>query len=350
MLYSGSFFFRKAKIMHTSSRLRQRLLAIAALILLLGPAAMPAHAVAKEIVELQTQVQQLLDAVQRLQSTLDARMGVLEHLAQQTADQATQVTATVNAMQQKINAQNDAVSGKVDAVSGQVQSLNDSVDELKARVAKLDKSVQDLQAQLQAMQAAQAQQQPGATGPGATGPGATGPGATGPGGTANPGQEQGPGGTGAAPGGAGSTPGVGPGATPGQQAPPLQETLQAGERDYNAGRYQVAQGEFQDVVHFYPLDDVAGTAQFYLGEIAYQQKDYDTAINDYNAVLEGFSGNAKAAAAQLHKGFALIAQDKREEGEHELRSLIQRHPQTPEARAARAKLTAMGVKTTAAGH
>jgi TolA-binding protein len=106
----------------------------------------------------------------------------------------------------------------------------------------------------------------------------------------------------------------------------------------------VAQGEFQDVVHYYPLDDAAGTAQFYLGEIAYQQKDYSTAINDYNALLEGFSGNAKAAAAQLHKGFALIASDKREEGEHELRSLIQRHPQTPEARAAHARLTAMGVK------
>ena len=66
------------------------------------------------------------------------------------------------------------------------------------------------------------------------------------------------------------------------------------------------------------------------------QKDYPTAINEYNAVLEGFSGNAKASAAQLHKGFALIALNKREEGIHELRSLIQRHPQTPEARAARA--------------
>ncbi|MGO8934211.1 MAG: tetratricopeptide repeat protein [Terracidiphilus sp.] len=326
--------------MEKSSHLRQRLLAIAALIVLFGPAAMPAHAVSKEIVELQTQVQQLLDAVQRLQSTLDARMGVLEHLAQQSADQVTQVSATVTALQQKINAQNDTVNGKVDAVSGQVQSLNDSVDELKARVAKLDKSVQDLQAQLQAMQAAQAQaqQQPGANGPGATGPAGTGPG-----GTAAPGgQEPGPGVPGTTPGG------PGPGAATTQQAPPLQETLQAGVRDYNAGRYQVAQGEFQDVVHFYPLDDVAGTAQFYLGEIAYQQKDYDAAINDYNAVLEGFSGNAKAPAAQLHKGFALIAQDKREEGEHELRSLIQRHPQTPEARAARAKLTAMGVKTPAA--
>ncbi len=283
---------------------------------------MPAHAVSKEIVALQTQVQQLLDAVQRLQSTLDARVGVLDHLAQQTADQTTQVTAAVTALQQKINAQNDAVNGKVDAVSGQVQSLNDSVDELKARIAKLDKSVQDLQAQLQAMQAAQAQMQPGATLPG---------------GAATPGPGQGPG-----------VPATAPGGAPAQQAPPLQETLQAGVRDFNAGRYQVAQGEFQDVVHYYPLDDMAGTAQFYLGEIAYQQKDYDTAINDYNAVLEGFSGNAKAAAAQLHKGFALIAQDKREEGIHELRSLIQRHPQTPEARAARVKLTAMGVKTTTA--
>jgi TolA-binding protein len=326
--------------MHKSSNLRQGLLAIAALTLLFGPAVTPAHAVSKEIVELQTQVQQLLDAVQRLQSTLDARMGVLDHQAQQTADQTTQINATVTALQQKINAQNDAVSSKVDAVSGQVQSLNDSVDELKARITKLDKTVADLQAQLQAMQqAAQAQSQ--------TQPGTT-PGATGPGGTAAPGgQEQGPG---AGPGGTGSGPG--PGATTTQQAPPLQETLQAGVRDYNAGRYQVAQGEFQDVVHFYPLDDVAGTAQFYLGEIAYQQKDYDTAINDYNALLEGFSGNAKVPAAQLHKGFALIAQDKRDEGIHELRSLIQRHPQTPEARAARTKLTALGAKptTTAPAH
>ena len=312
--------------MQKSNHLRQGLLAIAALVLLFGPAAEPAHAVSKEMVELQTQVQQLLDAVQRLQSTMDARLGVLEHLAQQTADQSNQVTTAVTALQQKINAQNDAVSGKVDSVSGQVQSLNDSVDELKARIAKLDKSMQDLQTQLQAMQAAQSQQQPGATGPGGT---------AAPGGTAGP----------------ASSPDQGPGLPSGassQQAPPLQETLQAGVRDYTAGRYQVAQGEFQDIVHYYPLDDAAGTAQFYLGEIAYQQKDYPTAINDYNAVLEGFSGNAKASAAQLHKGFALIAMDKREEGIHELRSLIQRHPQTPEARAARSKLTAIGVKGTEA--
>ncbi len=305
---------------------RNRLLASAALIFLFVPAAVPAHAVSKEIVELQTQVQQLLDMVQRLQSTMDSRFGVMQHLAEQTADAANQVTTTVNTLQQKLNSQNEAVSGKVDAVSGQMQSLNDSVDELKARIAKLDKSVQDLQAQLQTLQTQQAQGAQGAT----------------PGGAAMPGSGQGPG---QGPGlGSNPTGGPAPGGPAAQQAPPLQETLQAGQRDFDAGRYQVAAGEFQDVVHYYPLDDQAGTAQFYLGEIAYQQKDYANAINAYNNVLEGFSGNAKAPAAQLHKAYALLAMDKKQAGVDELRELIRRHPQTPEARTARSKLNAMGIK------
>ena len=83
-------------------------------------------------------------------------------------------------------------------------------------------------------------------------------------------------------------------------------------------------------------------AQFYLGEIAYQQKHYDDAVNAYNAVLEGFSGNPKAPAAQLHKGLALLAMNKRDAGIHELRLLIQRHPRTPEAASARSKLNGDG--------
>ena len=66
----------------------------AAAIFLLAPAAVPAHAVSKEMVELQTQVQQLLDMVQRLQSTLDSQFGVMQNLAQQTADAANQMSAS----------------------------------------------------------------------------------------------------------------------------------------------------------------------------------------------------------------------------------------------------------------
>ncbi|HEY1648318.1 MAG TPA: tetratricopeptide repeat protein [Terracidiphilus sp.] len=320
-----------------SPAIRNRLLAAAAFVLVLAPAGVPAHAVSKEIVALQTQVQQLLDMVQRLQSTVDTRFGVVQNLAQQTADAANQMTAAVGDLQKKLNAQNDALNGKLDAASGQAQSLNDSVDELKTRIDKLNKAVQDLQAQLQNIQSPP----PGAVTPGAM-PGASGPPAPG-GDTAqqlagNPQQPSG-------------FPGGAPGAAPASQAPPLQETFQAGVRDYNAARYQVASSEFGDVVHYYPLDDLAGTAQFYLGEIAYQQQDYAKAINYYNAVLDGFAGNAKAPAAQLHKGEALLAQNKRDSAIHELRLLIQRHPQTPEAARARSKLNGMGVRiSSAASH
>lgn len=310
--------------MQRAFTLRNRLAAAAALAAVLVLAPVRAHAASKEIIELQTQVQQLLDMMQRMQSTLDTRFGVLQHLMEQTADNANQMTATVNALQQKINAQNEAVSGKLDTTSGQVQSLNDSVDELKSRVAKLDKSIQDLQGQLQNLQNAA----PGATAPsGATQP------APGPGG-------------GAASNDAPPMPGGGGAPLANNTTPPLRETFQAALRDYNAAKYPVASGEFEDVVHYYPLDEMAGSAQFYLGEIAYRQEHFADAVKSYNAVLEEFSGNSKAPAAQLHKGLALMQLNKKDAGIQELRLLIQRHPQTPEAAQARTKLNGLGVRIT----
>jgi len=73
------------------------------------------------------------------------------------------------------------------------------------------------------------------------------------------------------------------------------------------------------------------------------------AVKAYNAVLEQYAGNPKAPAAQLRKGLALLQLNKKDAGIHELRSLIQRHPQTPEAAQARSKLNGMGVRIAAKG-
>ncbi|HEY3628695.1 MAG TPA: tetratricopeptide repeat protein [Terracidiphilus sp.] len=308
--------------MLTAHSLCNRFLAAGLLAVLVGWSPVPAHAANKEIVELQTQVNQLMDAVQRLQSTVDAKFGLIQHLVEQTADNANRVTASVDALQKRLEAQSEATNGKLDTASGQAQALNDSVDELKSRMAKLDKAIQDLQGQLQNVQS------PAAGAPGQQ-PG-----------TAGAPLPASPEGGSAAPSGSG-------GAPAGSQAPPLQETYQAGLRDFNTGKFQVAQGEFQDVLTYYPQDDLAGNAQFYLGEIAYQQKDYASAVKAYNSVLEGFAGSSKAPAAQLHKGLALLQQGKRDPGIRELRALIQRHPQTPEADQARHKLNSMGIRPVA---
>jgi TolA-binding protein len=314
--------------MMQKTRITRNRFVAAAFALLLVAAPMPARAASKEIIELQTQVQQLLDMVQRLQSTMDTRFGVVQHLAEQTADSANQMTAAVTALQQKLAAQNEAVSTKSDTVSGQVQALNDSVDELKSRIAKLDKSIQDLQTQLQNIQNPPVSIPAPASAPASPAPSTP------------------------APAGNGATPAaVAPMAAPTQpvsQAPPLAETFQAGVRDYNAARYDVATGEFQDVIHYYPMDELSGTSQFYLGEINYKQMKLTEAVKAYNAVLEGFPGNAKAPAAQLRKGLALLQMNRKDAGVHELRLLIQRHPMTPEAAQARTKLNGMGIKPTVA--
>jgi len=302
--------------MRPSQLLRYRLPILLAAAML--TTSLPAHAASKEIIELQTQVQQLLDQMQRLQSTVDSRFGLVQHLVEQSTDSVNQMNAAVTAMQQKLNAQSEATGGKLDTVSGQVQSLNDSFDELKSRIAKLDKQLQDVQSQMQSMQvqapatsapAGAQPQQPGQPADGSTQPGA-------------------------AP----------PTQAPAPQAPPLQDSYQSALRDYNAAHYDVASSEFNDVLQYYPNDPLAGNAQFYLGEIAYRQQKYKDAIKAYNGVLENFSGSPKAPAAQLRKGLALLQLGQRDSGTHELRSLIQRYPQTPEALQARSKLNALGVR------
>jgi tol-pal system protein YbgF len=292
--------------MQTLRKFSTRLLAIAVLAATVNFAPVRAHAVSKEMVELQTQVQQLLDMMQRLQSTMDSRFGIIQHLVEQTADSTNRMSATVTELQQKLASQNESISGKVDSASGQVQSLNDSMDELKSRVSKLQQTLNAMQAQMQ-------NGQPAGGGQGnPQGGGQPGPGAS--------------------------------GAPPANAAPPLEDTFQAGVRDFNSAKYNVAQGEFQDIIQYYPNDDMAGQAQFYLGEIAYRQQDYTNAVKSYNAVLEGFPSSNKAPAAQLHKGLSLLAMNKRNPGIEELRTLIRKHPQSPEAAQARTKLNGMGVR------
>lgn len=293
----------------------------AAAVLLLAITGLPprAHAVAKEIIELQTQVSQLQDMITQMKQSNDERMGVLLHMVQQNVDSISRMTTQVNGMQQSMSSQNENQQ-----LSGQMQALNDSVDELKTRIGKLDATLQSMQAQLQNVQNPPA----GATAKPA------GPAPSGPNGMANsapPAGSVGP----------SQTPANGAGNPP---APSLQQTYQAALRDYNSAKYELSNSEFSDVIQYYPQDDLAGNAHFYMGEIAYRQGKYSQAVKQYDVVLEQFAGNPKAPAAQLRKGESLLQTQQREAGAQELRSLIQRYPQTPEAAEARSKLNGMGIR------
>ena len=293
--------------------MRKQIIRLTAVALFALPSALPhAFAVSKEMVQLQTQVQQLQDMVQHLQTSNDERMGVLVNLVQQNTDNMNRMMASVNALQATLKTENDQRGSSSTQLSTQIQSLNDSVDELKTRIANLNTQLQAIQSQMQNVNGVPAQ--PGG----------------GPGGAP---VNQGPGGQ---------------AAMQMPQAPPVAQLYQGGLRDYNSAKYTIAASEFGDVIHYYPQDPLAGNAQFYLGEISYRQGKFAAAIKNYDAVLEQYSGNSLAPSAELRKGQSLIQSGQKEAGVRELRTLIQRYPQTPEAQEGRSALNGMGVRIYAA--
>ena len=256
----------------------------------------PAGAVSKDMIQLQTQVQQLQEQMTAMQRAFDERMGVMKNLVEQDTDAVNKVANALNGLQSTLQKQQADGGSKVDQLSGQIQSLNDSLDELKVRLAKVAKQLEDMQAAQQSQGAQQAQQQA---------------------------QQQAM-----------------------AQAPAPDVLYNNALRDYNGGNNALALQEFSDYIKFYPNTDLAGNAYFYLGEIQFKQANYQQAAQSYDQVLQNFPSGNKAASAQLKKGFALIELGKQDDGVSELRHLIQRYPHSPEALQARDRLRKLGVSTT----
>jgi tol-pal system protein YbgF len=314
-------------------------------------AATPAFAVNKDMVQLQTQVQDLQEAVAHLQQSNDERMGVLKDLVQQSADTVNKMSIVVESLQQKLSAQQEAASGKVDQVSGQVQSLNDSIDEVKARLNAMEKALQSVQSQQQSINATLQNMAPPAAG---STPGTTPATSTGPATDSNQPPVQ------TAATGNGSQPSAdvpfpahqGPQArkptAPAETgAPPVGDLYKTALSDYMAAKYTLATSEFGEVIRSYPDDPLAGNAYYYMGEIEYRAGKFAAAIKNYDHVVEQFPANPKVPVSHLHKGSALLALKQREAGIAEMRALIQRYPNSPEAAQARTKLTGMGVPVAA---
>jgi tol-pal system protein YbgF len=268
-----------------------------ALVAALWLTVMPAYGASKEMIQLQTQVQQLLEQMNTMKQGFDERMGVMKNLVEQNTDAANKTTAAINALQTSLQKQQGDAAGRVDQLSGQIQALNDTLDELKVRLAKVSKQLEDMQSAQQSIaasqQAAQAQAQAQA------------------------------------------------------QAPPPDVLYANALRDYNGGKNDLATQEFSDYVKFYPNTDLAGNSYFYLAELQFRAGSYQQAIGNYDQVLQNFPSGNKAASAQLKKGYALIELGKTDDGVKELRHLIQRYPKTNEAAQARERLKKLGASTAA---
>jgi len=254
--------------------------------LLIVALAAPALAANKDMVQLQTQVQNLQDSMARMQQSFDERMGVMKNLIEQSTDNMNRLNANVETLTKSLQQQSNDAGARTDQVSQQIQALHDSVDELKARLAKMQTQLDQMGQQQQNLQAL--------------------------------------------PQGA-------------NQAPPPDVLYQSALRDMTANKLQLADQEFRDFLKFYPDNELAGNAQFYVADIEYKQGNFQAAVQDYDKVLEQYPGGNKVASAQLRKGYALLELGQRDAGVKELQSLIARYPRSSEAAQAQQRLAQLGV-------
>jgi TolA-binding protein len=263
-------------------------------VLLIGVLVLPvASAASKEIVELQRDVALLQEQVRTLQSSQDQKIASLQTLMQQTLDTVNRLNTSLallgNSIETNANKTTPAVAalnGRLDQVSQSFSDLRDNVQDISSRIGKLDAAIADLKN------------------------------------TVNLAAHPAP-----PPAGANVNPEAPQGAAP-SSGPPAGMTAEQSytnaRRDYDGGQFDLALQEFQDYLQYFSTTQFAPNAQFYIGDILYRKGSYDKAVAAFDAVNEKYEDNAKTADAHYMKGLALIKLGRRDAAAKEFRVVIAR--------------------------
>jgi tol-pal system protein YbgF len=281
---------------------------------LFGPA--PAGAVAREIIELQTGVTQLIHGQQNMQMEITQNAAVQRTLIEQSLDSVNKLNTSMSAVQKTTQDFSAASGARLDTMGTQVQGLSDNVADLQARMGKLDQKLTDIQNTLQNVDSKLASPAPA---PGLAPPAAMN-----------------------AP--SGNVPTIPPGGPAASGPPPASADVLYSNalRDINGKHYDLATQEFQDYMKYYGDTDLASNAQFYLGEVAFMQNQYQVALDAYNKVIENYPKSFKTASARMRKGLCLAELGQKASAVRELRAVVRLYPGTDEAKRAAAKLKEMG--------
>jgi tol-pal system protein YbgF len=292
----------------------KKVLFLAAVAALLGVLLWPSPAVAQKqrdiLIQVQRDVTTLQQQLRDLQQSVDRNSAVLKTLIEQAVDAVNHMGTVIDGLEQSVQQAQARTNTRVNSLVVQVQSLRDTVDEVGARLGRISQQLAETQGVMRSVDARLATTPPPAPVEGLGGPGAA-----------------------VAP----------PTGTPAQTSVPSAQSLyDTALRDFIAGNYDLSQQQFNDYLRYYGRTELAGNAQFYLGEVQYRQHNYRSAIENYNRVFTQYSNSNKIPAALLKKGYALLELKQQVEGVRVLRRLLEKYPRSDQAPMARARLRRLG--------
>jgi tol-pal system protein YbgF len=109
--------------------------------------------------------------------------------------------------------------------------------------------------------------------------------------------------------------------------------------DINRGSYALAESRLLTFLIQFPEHELAGNAQYWLGESAFGQEKYDVAIQEFDKLLNTYKKSPKVPAALLKKGLAQINSGDRANGKATLNLLIKTYPKAVEVKEAKEALS-----------
>jgi len=255
----------------------------------------PAFLVAQkreDILSIQRDVAQLQDQVKQLQASQDQKIGALQALMQQAMEESSRVSVAVNALQKtladrladqqnKLEAPLATVGARLDQSSEDLRAIRENVAALNTRLGSLDNKLADISSAIRASAASAAPPPPGNGAPGAPAP------------------------------------------PPGLSA----ETLfQSALRDSSSGKDELAMMEFTDYLKYFPQQtENAAAAQYYIGTLYDRAKQYDDAVQAFDAVLERYPENPKSPDALYMKGVDLQKAGRKTDAVTEFKDFLTRY-------------------------
>ena len=257
----------------------------------------------KEVLEMQRDLLQMQDQVR----TMNDKLTRLETLVQQTLDAANRANTSVATLQggltermgeatKSMVAPVAGVGTKVDQMSEEFRSVRENVADMTSRLSRLETKVTDLTQVVRTLNA-----QPPAPAPDVAKPS-----------------------TAAAP------------------AMSAEQAYQAALTDYTRGNLDLALQEFQDYLKNFPSTEYAPNAQFYVAETYRRKGDLNSAVDAYNAVIDGYKENSKTPDAFYMKGVTLVQANKPTAARKEFNELIKRYPNSDLASKAKSQLKNLG--------
>lgn len=107
-------------------------------------------------------------------------------------------------------------------------------------------------------------------------------------------------------------------------------------------KYSEARAKFQEFIKKYPKDQLAGNAQYWIGETYYSVNDMKNAMTSFQDVINKFPKSNKIPDAMLKIGYVQEKQGNKQEAVATFQNLLKKFPKSKPATLARQKLQTLG--------